>query len=114
MVMITTSAEKIININDECVFLDAYTLFFFSFRNLPSDSFMIDEDINTIIQRGEERRVEPNSKYEGLNLDDARNLKSDTTAQQLEGDDFRSRVSTILMFRVQSLCLNMPVSRRSR
>jgi SWI/SNF-related matrix-associated actin-dependent regulator of chromatin subfamily A member 5 len=52
---------------------------------------MINDDIDAIIQRGEERTVELNSKYEGLYLDDLNNFKSDATAQQCE--HFRSGVS---------------------
>ena len=58
------------------------------------DSLMINDDIDAIIQRGEERTVELNSKYEGLNLDDLNNFKSDATVQQWEGEDFRSGAST--------------------
>lgn len=57
---------------------------------------MIDDDIDAIIQRGEERTVELNSRYEGLNLDDLNNFKSDATVQQWEGEDFRTGVSSIL------------------
>ena len=56
---------------------------------------MIDDDIDAIIQRGEERTTELNSKYEGLNLDDLNNFKSDATAQQWEREDFRSGVSCL-------------------
>ena len=55
---------------------------------------MIGDNINFIIQRGEERTVELNSKYEGLNLDDLNTFKSDATVQPWEGEDFQSEVST--------------------
>jgi len=55
---------------------------------------MINDHIDAIIQRGEERTVELNSKYEGLNLDDLNNFKSDATVQQWEGEDFRTGAST--------------------
>lgn len=58
---------------------------------------MIDDDIDAIIQRGEERTVELNSRYEGLNLDDLNNFKSDATVQQWEGEDFRTGVSYSLL-----------------
>lgn len=54
---------------------------------------MIDDDIDAIIQRGEERTSELNSKYEGLNLEDLNNFKSDASVQQWDGEDFRSGVS---------------------
>jgi SWI/SNF-related matrix-associated actin-dependent regulator of chromatin subfamily A member 5 len=57
-------------------------------------SLMINDDIDEIIQRGEERTNELNSKYEGLNLDDLNNFKSDATVQQWEGEDFRSGVGS--------------------
>ncbi|KAH0825693.1 hypothetical protein J3R83DRAFT_10876, partial [Lanmaoa asiatica] len=59
--MIAHGAEKIIN---------------------SSDDTLINEDIKAIIQRGEERTAELNSKYEGLNLEDLTNFKSDS-------EDFR-------------------------
>ncbi|KAG6380533.1 SNF2 family DNA-dependent ATPase [Boletus reticuloceps] len=67
--MITHGAEKIIN---------------------SSDEMLINEDIEAIIQRGEERSAELNSKYEGLNLEDLSNFKSDSSLQQWEGEDFRA------------------------
>jgi len=51
----------------------------------------IDQDIDAIIQRGEERTAELNSKYEGLNLEDLSNFKSENTVQQWEGEDFRGQ-----------------------
>lgn len=51
---------------------------------------LVDDDIEAIIQRGEERTAELNSKYEGLNLEDLSNFKSDASVQQWEGEDFRS------------------------
>jgi len=38
--------------------------------------------------------MELNSKYEGLNLEDLNNFKSDASVQQWEGTDFRPGVST--------------------
>jgi SWI/SNF-related matrix-associated actin-dependent regulator of chromatin subfamily A member 5 len=40
---------------------------------------LINEDIDAIIARGEERTIELNSKYEGLNLEDLNNFKSDAS-----------------------------------
>ncbi|KAH7909061.1 SNF2 family N-terminal domain-containing protein [Hygrophoropsis aurantiaca] len=70
MEMITAGAEKIIN--------------------SVADDLLINEDIDAIIQRGEERTHELNSKYEGLNLEDLSNFKTDSSVQQWEGEDFRS------------------------
>lgn len=50
---------------------------------------MINDDIDTIIRRGEERTSELNSKYEGLTFEDLANFKSDASVQQWEGEDFR-------------------------
>ncbi|KAF7981341.1 hypothetical protein HWV62_33785 [Athelia sp. TMB] len=80
--MITAGAEKIINAKDD---------------------LMIDDDIDAIIQRGEERTVELNSKYEGLNLDDLNNFKSDATVQQWEGEDFRTGSKKALNLNLLSL-----------
>ena len=60
-------------------------------------SLMINDDNDAIIQPGEERTVELNSKYKRLNLDDLNNFKSDATVQQWEGEDFRSGVGGFLM-----------------
>jgi len=50
------------------------------------------DDINAIMQRGEERTVDLNSKYKGLNLD---HFKLDTTVQQWVGEDFGTGVSRV-------------------
>jgi SWI/SNF-related matrix-associated actin-dependent regulator of chromatin subfamily A member 5 len=55
-------------------------------------SFLVNDDIEGIIQRGEERTAQLNSKYEGLNLEDLSNFKSDASVQQWEGEDFRTGV----------------------
>jgi len=52
----------------------------------------VNDDIDAIILRGEERTAELNSKYEGLNLEDLNNFKSDASVQQWEGEDFRPGV----------------------
>ncbi|KAF9445740.1 hypothetical protein P691DRAFT_709798 [Macrolepiota fuliginosa MF-IS2] len=67
--MITHGADKIIN---------------------SAENMLVDDDIEGIIQRGEERTAELNSKYEGLNLEDLSNFKSDASVQQWEGEDFRT------------------------
>ncbi|KAL4068818.1 SNF2 family N-terminal domain-containing protein [Scleroderma yunnanense] len=67
--MITHGAEKIIN---------------------STDDVLINDDIDAIIKRGEERTAELSSRYEGLNLEDLSNFKSDSTVQQWEGEDFRT------------------------
>ncbi|CCM03819.1 uncharacterized protein FIBRA_05968 [Fibroporia radiculosa] len=51
---------------------------------------MINDDIEAIIQRGEVRTVELNSKYEGLTFEDLSNFKSEASVQQWEGEDFRT------------------------
>ena len=51
---------------------------------------VVNDDIDAIIQQGEERTAELNSKYEGLNLEDLNNFKSDASVQQWEGEDFRA------------------------
>jgi SWI/SNF-related matrix-associated actin-dependent regulator of chromatin subfamily A member 5 len=54
---------------------------------------MINDDVEAVIQRGEQRTAEMTSKYEGLSFDDLNNFKMDTTVQQWEGEDFRAGVS---------------------
>ena len=53
---------------------------------------LINADIDAMIQRGEERTMELNSNYEGLNLEDLSNFNSVASVQQWEGEDFRSGV----------------------
>ncbi|KAI0814754.1 SNF2 family DNA-dependent ATPase [Irpex lacteus] len=67
--IITHGAENIVNSNDD---------------------LMVNDDIDAIIQRGEERTQRLNSKYEGLNFDDLSNFKSEASVQQWEGEDFRT------------------------
>jgi len=54
-----------------------------------SEELLINDDIDAIIQRGEERTIELNSKYEGLNLEDLSSFKSEASVLQWEGEDFR-------------------------
>ena len=68
-----------------------------------SCSFQIDDDIDEIIQRGEERTAELSQKYEGLNLEDLSNFKSDSSLQQWDGEDFRSGQHKPLNFNPLSL-----------
>ena len=56
---------------------------------------MINDDIDEIIQRGEERTQSLNSKYEGLTFEDLSNFKSEASVQQWEGEDFRPGVSLV-------------------
>ena len=53
---------------------------------------MVNDDIDAIIQRGEARTNELNSKYEGLTFEDLSNFKSEASVQQWEGEDFRPGV----------------------
>lgn len=55
-------------------------------------SFSVDDDIEEIIHRGEERTSMLNSKYEGLTFEDLSNFKSEASVQQWEGEDFRTGV----------------------
>lgn len=64
---------------------------------LNQRSLVINEDIDAIIARGEERTIELNSKYEGLNLEDLNNFKSDASVQQWEGEDFRAGVRALFL-----------------
>ncbi|KAF9651344.1 hypothetical protein BDM02DRAFT_3091354 [Thelephora ganbajun] len=68
--MITHGAENIVNSNED---------------------LMINDDIDAIIQRGEQRTVELSNRYEGLSFEDLSNFKSEASVQQWEGEDFRAR-----------------------
>jgi SWI/SNF-related matrix-associated actin-dependent regulator of chromatin subfamily A member 5 len=58
-----------------------------------SESMLVDDDIDAIIRRGEERTAELNSKYAGLNFDDLANFKSEAsnTTTSWEGEEFGGR-----------------------
>ncbi|ORY25274.1 putative chromatin remodelling complex ATPase chain [Naematelia encephala] len=68
--MIQHGAEKIINNNT---------------------TMMIDDDIDEIIKRGEDKTAELNSKYAGLDLDALNSFKSESMVQQWEGEDFAGK-----------------------
>ncbi|KIY74395.1 hypothetical protein CYLTODRAFT_416234 [Cylindrobasidium torrendii FP15055 ss-10] len=90
MDMITHGAEQIIN-------------------NAANDEAILNDDIEAIISRGEERTAELNQKYEGLNIDDLNNFKSDANVKQWEGEDFTQQSR-------QNLTLNLlsSLSKRER
>ncbi|KAG0140791.1 hypothetical protein CROQUDRAFT_664695 [Cronartium quercuum f. sp. fusiforme G11] len=52
------------------------------------ETMLVDEDIESIIQRGEARTAELNAKYSGLDFDDLANFKTDTSTQKWEGEDY--------------------------
>jgi hypothetical protein len=51
-------------------------------EKITSDDMLINGGIEAIIQHSEECTADPNSKYEGLNLED------DSSLQQREGENF--------------------------
>lgn len=56
-------------------------------------SMLIDDDIDEIIKRGEEKTASINSKYAGLDLDALNNFKSESMVNTWEGEDFAGKVS---------------------
>ncbi|EMD32673.1 hypothetical protein CERSUDRAFT_118698 [Gelatoporia subvermispora B] len=80
--MIAHGAENIVNSNED---------------------LLINDHIDEIIQRGEARTQELNSKYEGLTFEDLSNFKSEASVQQWEGEDFRSGQRKTLQFNPLSL-----------
>ncbi|KAG8920929.1 hypothetical protein FRC03_005426 [Tulasnella sp. 419] len=62
------------------------------------DNLMVDDDIEAIIAKGEERTAELNSKYEGMNFEDLSNFKSEAMVQQWEGEDFQKKKKGIGLF----------------
>ncbi|ORX36405.1 putative chromatin remodelling complex ATPase chain [Kockovaella imperatae] len=56
-----------------------------------SENMTIDEDIDEIIKRGEEKTAELNSKYADLDLDALNNFKSESLVNQWEGEDFGNK-----------------------
>jgi len=87
--MITHGADKIINSSEEWV---SFFVKVSQCKLILRKRLLINDDIDAIIHRGEERTVELNSKYEGLNLEDLSNFKSEASVQQWEGEDFRTGV----------------------
>jgi SWI/SNF-related matrix-associated actin-dependent regulator of chromatin subfamily A member 5 len=75
---------------------------------------MINDDIDAIIQVGEERTVELNNKYETLNLEDLSNFKSEASVQQWEGEDFRTGVSPCPLTCCSYVKLNLYVQQRKQ
>jgi SWI/SNF-related matrix-associated actin-dependent regulator of chromatin subfamily A member 5 len=55
-------------------------------------SMLIDDDIDAIILRGEERTAELNAKYQGLDLDALNNFRSESLVNQWEGEDYTAKV----------------------
>lgn len=68
--MIQHGAEKIIN---------------------SSTNMMIDDDIDEIIKRGEDKTKELNSKYAGMDLDALNNFRSESLINTWEGEDFAAK-----------------------
>ncbi|KAA1102342.1 hypothetical protein PGT21_019144 [Puccinia graminis f. sp. tritici] len=65
--MIQHGAEKIIN---------------------SKEDMLVDDDIESIIQRGEARTAELNAKYSRLDFDDLANFKTENSTQKWEGEDY--------------------------
>lgn len=73
--MIQHGAEKIIN---------------------SSTNMMVDDDIDEIIRRGEEKTSELNKKYQGLDLDALNNFRSESLINQWEGEDFAAKRKSMI------------------
>ncbi|MBW0499315.1 hypothetical protein O181_039030 [Austropuccinia psidii MF-1] len=65
--MIQHGAEKIIN---------------------SKENMLVNDDIESIIQRGEAKTAELNAKYSRLDFEDLANFRSDTNTQQWEGENY--------------------------
>ena len=65
------------------------------YDNGLTGSMLIDDDIDEIIKRGEEKTAEINSKYAGLDLDALNNFKSESMVQTWEGEEFSGKVSPL-------------------
>lgn len=63
-----------------------------------TDSLLIDDDIDAILQRGESRTAELNAKYGALNFDDLANFKSENAGvTNWEGQVFGGRKKNNLL-----------------
>ena len=56
------------------------------------ESMIVDEDIDEIIRKGEEKTTALNSKYEGLSLDALTNFQSELNAKTWEGQEYNNKV----------------------
>ena len=57
----------------------------------------IDEDIDEIIVRGQEKTAELNSKYADFDLDALNNFKSESLVNTWEGEEFGTKVSLLFL-----------------
>jgi SWI/SNF-related matrix-associated actin-dependent regulator of chromatin subfamily A member 5 len=55
-------------------------------------SMLIDEDIDEIIRKGEDKTAELQKKYADLDLDALNNFKSESMVNQWEGEDYTGKV----------------------
>ena len=55
---------------------------------------LIDDDIDEIIKRGEDKTAELNSKYADFDLDALNNFKSESLVNQWEGQDFGGKAGS--------------------
>jgi len=55
--------------------------------------------------------MELNSKYEGLNLEDLNNFKSDASVQQWEGEDFRAGVMNLFL-NISPTCIDINIQQK--
>ncbi|KAK8861335.1 hypothetical protein IAR55_002154 [Kwoniella newhampshirensis] len=60
------------------------------------ESMLIDDDIDEIIRRGEEKTAEINSKYAGLDLDALNNFKSESMVNSWEGEDYTTKRKNLI------------------
>lgn len=66
---------------------------------------MIDDDIDGIIRRGEEKTAELNSKYADLDLDALNNFKSESLVNSWEGEDYTTKVSCFKLVTTKKLTI---------
>ncbi|KAJ9103708.1 hypothetical protein QFC20_004712 [Naganishia adeliensis] len=60
------------------------------------ESMTIDDDIDEIIRKGEEKTTALNSKYEGLSLDALTNFQSELSAKTWEGQEYTNKPNKML------------------
>ncbi|GHJ85429.1 hypothetical protein NliqN6_1831 [Naganishia liquefaciens] len=60
------------------------------------ESMIVDEDIDEIIRKGEEKTSALNSKYEGLSLDALTNFQSELSAKTWEGQEYTNKPRNML------------------
>ncbi|CAG8765940.1 4191_t:CDS:10, partial [Gigaspora margarita] len=91
LTMIQHGAESVFNSNDRYkVNIFCHCEYKIGFNRVSLCSTVTDDDIESILRKGEEKTVELNMKYQSLGLDDLQNFTSES-AYQWQGEDWSNK-----------------------